>query len=111
MFATSQVKLAKLYVIITVVLGCHLKIQAHYPNSFYWLVVGSTYVKWVSQTSVGYAVINLGNPHMGYADFIIPAGLTSKTMTKHIKNMKYINELDRFPFQVLLHYVKTVTCR
>ena len=27
------------------------------------------------QTSMGYAVINLRNPYMGYADFIIPAGL------------------------------------
>ena len=27
------------------------------------------------QTSMGYAVINLHNPYMGYADFIIPAGL------------------------------------
>ena len=56
-------------------LGCHLKIQAHYPYTFYWLVVGSTYVKWVTQTSMGYAEINLSNPYIGYADFIIPAGL------------------------------------
>ena len=69
-FGTSQAKLAKLYVIITVVLGGHLKIQAHYPNSFYWLVVGSTYVKLVTQISMGYAVINLRNPYVGYADFI-----------------------------------------
>ena len=34
---TFQVKLAKLYVIITVMLGCPLKTQAHYTNSSYWL--------------------------------------------------------------------------
>ena len=67
--------MAKLYVIITAMLGCHLKIQAHYPNSFYRLVVGSTYVKWVKQTSMRYAVLNLRNPYMGYVDFIIPIGL------------------------------------
>ena len=67
--------MAKLYVIITVVLGCQLKMKAHYPNSFYWLVVGSTYVKWVMETSKGYAVIHLRNPYIGYEEFIIPAGL------------------------------------
>ena len=49
-FNTFQVKLAKLYALITVRLGCSLKTEAHYPNSFYWLVEGPTYVKWVKQT-------------------------------------------------------------
>ena len=60
---------------LTVVLACPLKTQDHYANSFYWLVEGPTHVKWVMQTSMGYAVINLHNPYMGYTDFMIPAGL------------------------------------
>ena len=76
-------------------LGCPLKTEAHYPNSFYMLVEGPTYNKWVTQTSMGYAVINLRNPYMGYADFIIPAGLVTALYNQCLADIPRLDAILR----------------